>query len=398
MNSRSHQATASPVPRRQEKPAAVIFTHTLLDGSCTFIKSHAEALVDHYPVYAGAHRSNGIELPPDRSYVLNEHTGLGRAREGAFRLFGWAPSLVSKLKRHDPHIVHAHFGTSGPAAMSLADSLDVPLLVTFHGYDATFTGGSRPMSLRERELLRKKGRLIERAGAFVAVSDYIRLRLLEQGYPDSKIIVHRNGIDLGFFSPSGPGERQPIILFVGRFVEKKGGKYLIEAARELHQSGLAFELVMVGGGPLEQQLKSAAAQAGIPCRFPGFLPGADVRQWLRRAAVVAIPSVVAADGDSEGLPTILLEAQAMETPVVATRHSGIPEGAIDGVTAELVGEHDARALAEKLRSFLESPAKVREFGQAGRRFVAEQFDLKGQVAGLEAIYRELYERHSLRQA
>ena len=85
-----------------------------------------------------------------------------------------------------------------------------------------------------------------------------------------------------------------------------------------------------------------------------------MRDWIARASVVAVPSVVAADGDSEGLPTILLEAQAMATPVVGTYHSGIPEGVQAGVTAELVPERDVDALADALASFLSSPQKVPE--------------------------------------
>ena len=375
--------------RVTDKPAAVIYTHSLLEGSCTFIKSHAEALTRHTPVYAGAHRVPGLELPADRTHVVNSGSPLGIVREAAFRTIGWAPDLAKRLRTHEPAIVHAHFGTSGPAAMSLARALDVPLLVTFHGQDATAVGFGRPSTHRERELQRKKPQLIGEAGAFIAVSEYIRQRLLEQGYPDSKIILHRNGIDLNYFRPSSDVEREPIIVFVGRFVEKKGGEYLIDAARQMHEAGVRFELVMIGSGPLEASLRSRAAQSGILCRFTGFLPAPEVRQWLNRATVVAIPSVVASDGNSEGLPTIQLEAQAMGTPVVATRHSGIPEGVIEGVTAELVDERDTRALATALRSFLESRDKTREFGEAGRQFVSEQFDLRNQAIGLEDIYARL---------
>ena len=157
----------------------------------------------------------------------------------------------------------------------------------------------------------------------------------------------------------------------------------------MQREGVDFELVLIGDGLLQATLEGLARDAGVRCQFPGFLPIEEVRQWLGRASVVAVPSVVASNGDTEGLPTILLEAQAMETPLVATRHSGIPEGVRQGVTAELVDEKDVEGLAVALRSFIDSPAKIESFGAAGREFVSENFDIQTQVRGLEAIYSRL---------
>ena len=383
-------ASESGATALQGAPAGVvIYTHSLLSASMTFVKSHAEALTRYRPLYVGARRVDGIELPADRTYVLNDGTAFGMIREAMFRQWDWAPTLVRKLRAQGPQIVHAHFGTSGPAGLALANSLGVPLVVTFHGHDATMHATEATRSHRGRELLKKKPRLIAQAGAFIAVSEYIRTRLLAQGYPEARVVLHRNGIDLDFFKPPARTSSEPIILFVGRFVEKKGARYLVEAASELSRAGVAYQLVMIGNGPNESELKNAAARARIPCRFPGFLALDEVKSWLGKACVVAVPSVTASNGDTEGLPTVLLEAQAMAVPVVATRHSGIPEGVREGVTAELVDEKDVATLAEKLRSFLQDPVKARAFGDAGRRFVCDNFDLRAQVNGLEEIYARL---------
>jgi colanic acid/amylovoran biosynthesis glycosyltransferase len=377
----------------QGRPVVVIYTHSLLEGSMTFIKSQAEALTEYKPVYAGSRRVAGIQLPDSRTYAVNTGTTLGIVFEGLFRKWGWAPGLLRALQTYEPKVVHTHFGDCAAAGMVLAEHLGTPLVVTFHGRDATQSQEAMLRSHRGREVLRKKQRLIERTSVFIAVSDYIRSRLLEQGYPASKVLVHRNGIDLDFFDPHQDAPRKPVILFVGRFVEKKGAAYLIEAARLLKLNGVAFELVMIGAGPLESELKADARKYEIPCQFTGFLSPNEIKEWLQIASVVAVPSVTARDGDSEGLPTILLEAQAMMTPVVATFHSGIPEGVRNGVTAELVKERDALALAEKLQSLLLNPSRAREFGAAGRHFVTECFDMHKQVAGLEKIYDDARGRH-----
>jgi glycosyltransferase involved in cell wall biosynthesis len=374
-------------------PDVIVYTHSLLEGSMTFIKTQAEAFDRHRPIYVGAHRVDGIDLPTERTYVVNSAWPLGVFYEALFRKWHYAPGLIKKLKKHDPRIVHTHFGTCGPAGMAIANALNIPLVVTFHGQDATMKEEVARKTFRGRDLLSKKARLIERTDLFIAVSNHIRDCLIEQGYPEEKITVHRNGIDLQTFKPKQEKDSEPIIVFVGRFVEKKGIRYLIDAATLLHAAKVQFELVIIGSGPLEPELKSMAEESGISCTFTGFLSAEEVREWVSRARVVAVPSVVAQDGDSEGLPTILLEAQAMETPVVGTFHSGIPEGVIAGKTAELVDERNAIDLASELRSFLESPEKSIQFGRAGRALMMENFDMRTQNRKLEDLFdmlRSLY--------
>lgn len=377
------------ISNNQDRRSAIIYTHSMLAGSMTFIKSHAEALRTYAPVFAGAHRVEGLKLPDDGLFVVNDGSVTGPLKEYLFREFAFAPSFIRRLRSSRPAVVHTHFGTAGPAGMAIANSLSVPLVVTFHGKDATMTQDELRTSRRGRQLIRDKAALIRRTDIFIAVSEYIRQRLIEQKYPEKKVIVHRNGINLEYFKPLAEQRRSNCIVFVGRFTEKKGVEYLIEAAAKLAHDGYEFELILIGDGPLRSELESMAAKANVNSSFPGFLPHDEVRDWVGRASLVAVPSVIAADGDSEGLPTILLEAQAMETPVVATYHSGIPEGVRDGVTAELVAERDVGALANAITSFLDSPTKVQQFGEAGRRFMVDEFDILKQVGRLEEMYSDL---------
>lgn len=370
----------------EKLPTALIYTHSLLEGSMTFIKSQAESLDRYRAFYVGAHRVNGIDLPSNRVLTINNGSKLGIVYEAIFRKFGFAPGLAKQLLNYEPKLVHAHFGTCGPAGLTISELLSIPLIVTFHGQDATMADEEQAKTIRGKELLRNKPHMIMGASTIIAVSDYIRNALLRKGYPDEKIVVLRNGIDIDFFRPTGRLKRENIVLFVGRFVEKKGIEFLLEAAKRLKSSGITFELVLVGTGPLEDSLKKVAQETGVKCTFAGFLPVDEVKEWIERARVVAVPSVIARDGDSEGLPTILLEAQALETPLVATRHSGIPEGLIEDETAFLVDEKDIDSLALGLRSFLESPDLAAQFGKAGRQFVVNNFDMRNQVSELQDIY------------
>ena len=370
------------------RPTVVIYTHSLLEPSMTFIQSHAEALRRYRPVYAGAHRVDGLQLPDDRVVTANRGGVSGRAEEFLFRRFGMAGRISRDLSMFRPTIVHAHVGQSGPAALVIADALKVPLVVTFHGQDATITPEEARRSWRGREYLRGCQQVIRRASLIIAVSDFIREKLLERGYPEDKVVTYRNGIDVNFFRGSGQ-QREPVVVFVGRFVEKKGCEYLVRALGQLRKQGHPVRGVLIGDGPLRRSLERLAAQVGADVQFTGFLPLADVRDWLGRASVVAVPSATAANGDSEGLPTVILEAQAMSTPVVASRHAGNAEGVLEGRSALIVAERDVPGLAEAIRFFVDDPRAVESFGRVGREFVESKFSIAGQVIGLERLYDQV---------
>ncbi len=372
-------------PGQRDRPVVVFYTHSLLEPSMTFILSQAQALGRYAPIFAGAHRVQGLPLPPDHAFTANRGGPSGRFAELLFRQFGMARRLVHDLRSFDPKVVHAHFGQSGPAALTLAEALGVPLVLTYHGQDATISEEQSRLTWRGREYLRGRARVMERAGLIIAVSDFIRGRLIAKGYPEHKVVTFRNGIDVRLFQRSY-APREPVVVFVGRFVEKKGGEYLVRALGRLREQGRGVRAVLIGDGPLRQALETLAREVGADVEFTGFLTPPQVRERVGRAAVVVVPSVTAADGDSEGLPTVILEAQAMGTPVVATRHAGNAEGVQEGRSALLVNERDVPGLADAIRHFIDHPATVAGFGAAGRAFVEANFDIVQQAAGLERLY------------
>src|SRR6185437_507604 len=150
---------------------------------------------------------------------------------------------------------------------------------------------------------------------------------------------HYNGVDLARFPPGSGGP--DLVLFVGRLVEKKGVEILIEAFARARAARPGASLVIIGDGPLRPRLER---RAGEGVRFLGALPPGDVADWMRRATVLAAPSVTARDGDAEGLPNVIVEAAASALPAVGSDHSGIPEAILDGETGFIVPERDAEAL------------------------------------------------------
>jgi glycosyltransferase involved in cell wall biosynthesis len=146
------------------------------------------------------------------------------------------------------------------------------------------------------------------------------------------------------------------------------------------------ELTIIGDGPLRSSLEALAGELKVRGGFRGTQPTTVVREALKTAKVFCVPSVTAANGDSEGLPTVVAEAQAMGVPVVGTMHGGIPEIVIDEVNGFLAPERDHEALADSLSALLSDEDRWSRFHHAALRRVEQLFDLRAQTALLESIY------------
>jgi colanic acid/amylovoran biosynthesis glycosyltransferase len=371
------------------KPKVIIFSDHLLELSETFIHAQASALTAFEPVYAGSQRVAGLDLRKEQIHVINGGNILGRCRELSFKLTGFAPDFVRRLGALNPVLLHAHYGPNGVWALALARNLKIPLIVTFHGSDATLTDlryhKTHPSF---RYYLAKKGKLKKSSALFLAVSKFVRGKLLEQGFPEERVLVHYTGVDTKKFQPAGT-EGSPLILFVGRLVEFKGAEFLIRAAGELQKQLPASELVLIGEGPLRADLEKLAKQLLRRYRFLGVRSSEEVREWMNRASVVCMPSITTRSGEGEGLGMVCAEAQAVGKPVVAFDSGGISEVVSHKETGFLAAEGDWQALAEYLFVLLQD-TKIRErFGLAARERMLRQFDLEHRTRILEGIYESV---------
>lgn len=290
-------------------------------------------------------------------------------------------------------LIHAHFGPNGVYAMALAEKLKIPLLVTFHGYDITLIRKAiwRTGKLLYYQLIFHEEELKAKASGFIAVSKFIQSKLIEQGYPQEKIIQHYIGVDTVKFSPMAHKSPRRYVLCVGRHTEKKGIDTLLRAFAQITDKHPDVILLQVGQGELTTKLHALAKQLGIDRQvsFLGAQPHEKVLQLMQQAEIFALPSQVAQSGECEGLPIVILEASACGVPVVSTYHSGIPEAVIDGETGFLVSEKDDRSLAEKLDILLSDRTLASQMGERGRKLMSEEFDLCQQTAKLEKIYDSL---------
>jgi colanic acid/amylovoran biosynthesis glycosyltransferase len=313
----------------------------------------------------------------------------GRRATASYQLTRRSDRLVKTLHERGVAVLHAHFGVEGVYITPTAKALGVPLVTTLHGFDVTI--GKKALLASKKpswiNYVTWRTSLFETGAVFVCVSEYIRRRAVEWGYPAERTVVLPIGVDTDLIKPV-PFVETPRIVHVARLVEVKATADLLHAFAAVRRKLPAAELVIVGDGPLRQQLGALATQLGVAgaVRFLGAQPHTEVLAQIGAARVLCLPSATASNGAQEGLGMVLLEAAALGRPVVGTDHGGIPEAVVDGVNGYLAPERDPAALAERLLAVLVAPDLGERLGAAGRAMVERRFDLRTQTERLESLY------------
>ena len=340
------------------------------------------------PHWVGCRLDDGVADLGATPSILGRPGLLGGLDRMLFKQLGVLPRLPD-LAALRPMAVHAHFGRGGALALPIARHFDIPLVVTYHGGDATKDKHylrRLPPTIYQRRVERLK----REASAIICVSDFIRDRLIDRGFPPGKLKIIRYGIEIEADSTEESIGGEPYVLFVGRFVEKKGIIHLLDAMRLLRQQGRASPLVVIGEGPLGKALQTEAADLSH-IRFLGWQNQDEVRRWMRGALALCVPSVVARAGDAEGLPNVVLEAMASGVPVIGSLSAGIGEAIEQDVTGLLVPPGEPAPLAAALARLIDDPGLRRDMGAAARRRAAEHFSAEGQSRLLEETLLGLIE-------
>jgi glycosyltransferase involved in cell wall biosynthesis len=332
------------------------------------------------PVWVGRRTDVGLADLGVEPILLGRRGAAGIFDRLVFKQFGRLPPAPD-LAPLRPRLIHAHFGRGGALALPIARALGLPLVVTFHGGDATKDESYR-RTLIPTIFQRRCAALQREAALIVCVAEYIREALLARDFPAAKLKVIRYGIELEAEGETPRPPERPYLLFVGRFVEKKGVPYLLNAMRTLESEGAAIDLALIGDGPMGDALRRKAI--GLKhARFLGWLPNQEVRRLMRNALALCVPSVAARSGDAEGLPNVVLEAMACAVPVIGSETGGIAEAVEDGQTGFLVPQADPRAIAGAAKRLLGDPALRDRMGHAARAAAAARFSAIAQSRMLE---------------
>ncbi|MFC1672215.1 glycosyltransferase [Planctomycetota bacterium] len=341
---------------------------------------------------AGSRGINIIYLPRftprmDKTAVAIRHIA-GTLAEGPKHLAARvlrspaAAALASALTTGKFDVVHAHFlGVASTIALAASRMTGVPLTISAHANDIFCTGEGLPA----------KGRHARKV--FACCQSNVE-ELATRHIPKEKIEVSYHGIPGDFAADAAPVEKEiekPRIVALGRFVEKKGFKYLVSAVRELKHWGITPDCAIYGDGPLGSRLRDAARTADVAgcIEFPGWVEGGETSALYTGAHVLVCPSVVAESGDRDGIPNVIIEAMALGIPVVATRVGGIPEAIKDESTGMLVPPNDHLLLAEAVNRILSDTALREKITQNARARAATQFDITKNVAAFLDTWQEL---------
>ncbi|HMQ31544.1 MAG TPA: glycosyltransferase [Chloroflexaceae bacterium] len=291
-----------------------------------------------------------------------------------------ALALAELVRRRGITHLHAHFASVATSVARLAARLA--------GVTYSFTAHAKDLyheSVDPDDLRRK----LADASAVVTVSDYNLAHLREQ-FGEDAAGVRRiyNGLDLAHFPYSAPAARPRRIVAVGRLIEKKGFDVLVDACALLRDRGVELECLIVGAGECGGALAAQIGRLGLEgrVRLLGPRPQGEVAALVRGGAAFAAPCVVGADGNRDGMPTVLLEAMALGTPCVATDVTGIPELIDDGVSGLLVPQRDPAALASALERLLGDAALRLRLATAARRRIEASFDIAHNSAALRAVF------------
>lgn len=283
---------------------------------------------------------------------------------------------------------HAHFCHGATTIAMFASRLtSIPFSFTAHAKDIYLK------ELNPGNLLQKKMRRAEFAVTCTGANEEYLKQLAPKG-----AIIHKiyHGLDTKLFSNSDQEaadkqeEKLPVLLSVGRLVEKKGFDYLVKACAILKERGRIFQCQIVGGGDSDVKDKLVRLIKELDVEDTVNLYGAvtqeELRDTLKQATVFALPCLVVDNGDRDGIPNVLVEAMSMRVPVISTDISGIPELIDNNVNGLLVPEKNAQAMADAIERLLMDSALRQQLAEAGRNRVCKDFDSQVTTLDLKDLF------------
>lgn len=353
----------------------VIISPNKQEISETFIRAHVDYLrgeIIH--IYGGMNDIRDAEdLPISRFMARPSRWWNVLPVYLHYRLFNsWynpnpVDTLSNFLKKQNISIVLAEYGTTGAAVWEACKKVEVPLIIHFHGFDAS-----------HRDILKKYLPAYQASFSYasyiIGVSQAMCKKLITLGVSADKLIYNPYGVRDSFFEIQ-PNYHLNTFLAVGRFVDKKAPYLTILAFQKIKEKHPEAHLIMAGTGELLNTCINLSNYLRLGIEFPGAVSHTQVQHLFGQSFCFVQHSIEAIDGDSEGTPVAILEAQAAGLPVISTLHAGIPDVVINGETGFLVEEKAVEQMAEKMLLLYQNRILAADMGARAKNHIKTNFSM-----------------------
>lgn len=353
----------------------------------TFIRAHREKIPAKITIFYGnwfpMYYAGGQKILPIMPLALCHFLSrFSRLDENTIQkmIFSLYPrtlkdvALAYHFKKKHIDAVLAEYGPSGVEVFRASQIAQIPFVVHFHGFDAY-----------EKRCLFHYSKTYKKmffyAKAIIVVSKDMYQQLIKLGAPKNKLLLNHYGVDTQKFSGAKPGYSAPIFVCVIRFVAKKSPETTIKAFIPIAKKYPQSKLLFVGEGPLLEKCQELVKENNMTgqVKFLDVCSPEQIARIFKKARAYVQHSVKGPDGNSEGLPLSIIEAQASGLPVISTKHGGITEIVISNKTGFLVNEHDTKSMSKAMEQLVKDPKLAAIMGQEGRRRVLNNFDINKSI-------------------
>lgn len=296
----------------------------------------------------------------------------------------FSKELNNLIERINPDIIHCHFGKEALKIIDNIQNKNIPIVVHFHGYDAS-------SALKKKSYIKRLKQILAKDNIYpIFVANYLRKNLEKSNIAIKNDQILHCGINLSKFNSVNPhiNKENFIFLQVSSLVEKKGHEYTIKAFSKFlnKQKKKNFKLILTGDGERKETLKELVDQLDLNnyVEFTGFVTPEEAIELMKQANVFVHHSITASNGDQEGIPTAIMEAMAMKLPILSTKHSGIPELVENNVNGFLVEEKDINNYALKMEEIL-----TWKNLDINRDVIENDFEMSIHNKTLESLYEKI---------
>lgn len=382
------------------RPAVAFILDAAFAFTETFLYNQMRALARYRPLLLCARVEHEERFPWTEPRILGRRPPrLGRAIRALHGVTPLDRRWRDAILDTPAVVLHGQFGPNGQVAAVYGKHLGLPVVTSFYGVDVSMLLEPYKHVRTEWHYVLGKRALFSGSDLVLALSAQMRDDLVRVGCPEAKLRVHPNGVDLERFHPGiSAGQSGPLwVVMCGREVEKKGFIHGFRAVKRARAAGADLRVRWLPApGPLGASLRASIAELGLSSVVEILDPASEPPVVMRDSDVLLCPSVTAANGDKEGVPTVLVEAAASGLPAVASLHAGIPEVVQEGVSGFLYPERDEEGLAAGLVRLASDRALRARMGEAARRNIEDGYDGRKLAARLEGYYDELRERQRSR--